>query len=307
MTDRRCVISGCRELGEHVDDCSSDRCKGCRPRATERGLVCNSDRTGLAALLADIRDLDGQLREDPDPLDHQDWVRVPVPTSNPDWLPKWQWMRPAGEAEDALAKILPMGIVKSSLGAGARVSGSREPAALTDLDRLDLTASPRAAFPSAAGRACKVDQVGHLSVAADLDLWIRDWRDTLYPGQHLPEPPTVAVLVGWLEKRLDEACDRHSAIDEFAEAIHQLRTILRRKLGLNAPPKTLCKGVACKACDLLTLYREGGLISCGNCGLHYSESQYREWVGLLNARTIQRLRSGDLRMPDDYEVRRLVA
>lgn len=306
MTDRRCVISGCREIGEHLDDCTSDRCKGCRPRAVERGLVCNSDRTGLAAMLTDIRELDGQLREDPDPIDHQDWVLRPVPTSDPRRLPPWRWMRTAGEAEDALARVLPMGIVKSGLGAGARVSGSREPAALTDLDRLDLTASPRAAFPSAAGRANKADQVGHLSVAADLDLWVRDWRDELFPGQHLPAP-TVPALVGWLENRLEEACDRHRAVDEFAEAIRDLRTILRRKLGLNAPPKTLCKGVACKACDLLTLYREGGLISCGNCGLNYSDDEYRKWVGMLNAETIQRLRSGDLAMPDDYEVTRLVA
>lgn len=276
----RCVIVGCRELGEHLDDCTSDRCKGCRPRAVERGFVCNSDRTGIASTLSDIRDLDAQLREDPDPVDHS--------------------------AHDGLALILPMGIVASSLGAGARVSGSREPAALSDVDRLDLTATPRAAFPSAAGRANKADQIGHLAVAADLDLWVRDWRDALFSGQHLPEP-TVPVLVGWLELRMDDACDRHPAIDEFADEMRSLRSALRRKLGLNAPPKTLCKGVACKACDLLTLYREGGLISCGNCGLNYSDDEYRKWVGMLNAETIQRLRSGELEMPDDYEVRRLVA
>lgn len=301
----RCVISGCRELGEHLEDCRSDRCKGCRPRAVDKGFVCPSDRSGLSAMLADIRDLDAQLCEEADPLDHQDWAWLPWPTSNPDLRPGWRWWR-GGKADNPLARVLPMGIVKSALGAGARVSGSKEPASVTDLDRLDLTASPRAAFPTAAGRANKADQIGHLPVAADLDLWVRDWRNTLFPGQHLPAP-TVLALVRWLSVRLGEACDRHPAIDEFAAEMYELRRALRGKLGLNAPPKTLCRGVFCKACDLKTLYREGGLISCGNCGENYSENAYLEWIGLLNAETKQRLRDGDLAMPDSPEVRRLVA
>jgi hypothetical protein len=43
VSDRRCVIEGCRALGEHLDGCNSDRCKGCRPRFVERGFVCNVD------------------------------------------------------------------------------------------------------------------------------------------------------------------------------------------------------------------------------------------------------------------------
>lgn len=281
MSTRCCVIPGCRQLGEHLDDCSSDRCKGCRPRHVERGFVCASDRTGLASTLADIRDLDGQLREEPNPVDHQDWRWVPWPSTDVPRWPAWRWWR-GGEADDPLSRILPMGIVPSSLGAGARVSGSKEPAALADLDRLDLTASPRAAFPSAAGRANKVDQIGLPSVAADLDLWVRDWRDRLFPGQHLP-PPDVPALVGWLEIRLSEACDRHPAIDEFADQINALKRALRGKLGLNAPPRERCDGVVCKACDRMALYRESALVSCGYCGLNYSDSEYREWVGLLAA------------------------
>lgn len=305
--DRRCVISGCRELGEHLDDCRSDRCKGCLPRATERGLVCNSDRTGLSAMLTDIRELDGQLREVEDPVDHaEDWVAVPVPTTDPGRLRPRRWLRPAREAEDVLARVLPAGLVKSSLGAGARVSGSKEPAAPSDVDRLDLTASPRAAFPTAAGRANKADQIGRLPVAADLDLWVRDWRDALFPGQHLPDP-SVPALARWLSDRLGEACDRHSAIDEFAVEMAELRRALRAKLGLNAPPRQLCKGVSCRSCDWKTLYREGGLISCGHCGLHYSEKDYKTWVGMLNSKTIEKLREGALAMPDSVEVRRLVA
>lgn len=280
MSDRRCVIGGCRELGEHLDDCSSDRCKGCRPRAVQKGQVCPSDRTGIASTLFDIRDLDAQLREDPDPVDHS--------------------------TRDGLALILPMGIVPSGLGAGARVSGSREPAAPTDLDRLDLAGPARPAELSPAGWRHMEDQIGHQAVAAELFQLVRIWREDLFADESLPRP-TVAEMVKWLGDRLDTACNEHLAIDEFAMVIRVLRSALRRKLGLNAPPKTLCKGVACKACDLLTLYREGGLISCGNCGLNYSDDEYRKWVGMLNAETIQRLRSGELEMPDSVEVRRLVA
>lgn len=302
---RACVIPGCRQLGEHLEDCSSDRCKGCRPRYVDEGFVCRSDRTGLDATLTDIRDLDVQLREEPDPLDHDDWRWLPWPTTSEARYAGWGWWR-GGKADDPLARVLPMGIVKSSLGAGAKVSGSRDPAAPADLDRLDLTATPRAAFPTAAGRANKADQIGLLSVAADLDLWVRDWRDALFSGHHLPAPD-VPALVKWILDRLGDACERHPAIDEFATEMYELRRALRGKLGLNAPPKQLCHGVFCKSCDLKTLYREGGLITCGHCGLHYSEHEYREWIGLLNAETKQRLREGDLEMPDSPEVRRLVA
>jgi hypothetical protein len=277
--DRLCVIQGCHALGEHLDDCRSDRCKGCRPRYVESGFVCNSDRTGLASTLDDIRDLDGQLREEPDPIDHA--------------------------ADDPLNRILPMGIV-SSLGAGARVSGSKEQSAPTSLDRLDLASAARVANLTPAGRAAEDDQIGHSPAAAVLDREVRDWREQLFPGHHLPVA-TVPELVGWLLVRLQDACDKHLGIDEFAEVIRELRRALRAELGLNAPPREHCHGVFCKACDLKSLFREGGLISCRNCGENYDENAYHRWVGLLNARTIQRLREGDLEMPDSREVRRLVA
>ena len=300
----RCVISGCRALGEHLGDCNSDRCKGCRPRFVDQGFVCRSHRTALAAYLADIGVLDGQLREEVDPVDHQDWVRWPLPTSDPRRLPRWRWFRPARQSEDALAKMLPMGIVASSLGAGARVSGSKEPSAPTDLDRLDMTAAPRAAFPTAAGRANKADRIGLPSVAADLDLWVRDWRDLLFPGQHLPEP-TVPALARWLADRLDVACDQRKAIDEFASEIRDLRITLRRKLGLNAPPRERCDGVPCKSCDRIALYREGGLVSCGYCGLNYSENEYRDWVKLEAPYAVARVRDGEVVPKHPDELRRM--
>jgi hypothetical protein len=69
------------------------------------------------------------------------------------------------------------------------------------------------------------DQIGDLSVATILETWVRDWRETLFPTEHLPEP-YVTTLCRWLGDRLDVACDDHPAIDEFAAEMSQLtRTV----------------------------------------------------------------------------------
>lgn len=208
--------------------------------------------------------LAGQLREEPDPVDRH--------------------------ARD-LSRQLPMGIVRS--GGAAPVSGSREPAVPANLDRLDLATS-RLLYLTPQGWANASDQVGQEPVVGVLCAWVRDWRETLFPREGLPSP-TVAALAGWLGDRLDAACDRHHGVDEFATDLHGVYRALRRTLGLNAAPPEKCQGVQCRACDRMnTLYREGGLIQCKWCGLHYSEKGYQEWVALLNANARQRMRDGDL-------------
>jgi uncharacterized Zn finger protein (UPF0148 family) len=71
--------------------------------------------------------------------------------------------------------------------------------------------------------------------------------------------------------------------------------------------REMCKGVVCRACDRKALYRKGGEVICATCGLVYSDHEYRLWLALLAADTKQRLREGDLEMPDSPEMRRLVA
>ncbi len=268
-------------------------------------MVCNSDRTGLAATLADIRDLAAQLREDPDPLDHQDWVAVPVPSTDPRRRPEWLWWR-GGRADDPLSRVLPAGIVPSSLGAGARVSGSKEPAAPTDLDRLDMLKPPRPAILTPQGWAFREDHIGTVAVAAPLYQLARIWRQYLFPDQALP-PVTVPELVRWLGDRLAEACDSHPAIDEFASEMQALKRALRGKLGLNAPPRQRCDGVPCKACDRIALYREGGLVSCGYCGQNYSDREYRDWVKLEAPYALAQVRDGEVAPKNPDELRRMVA
>lgn len=285
-----CVITGCADPGQHHDDCTSQQCRACRPRYAEHGQVCNSHVTRLAAELDEIRQNFAELAAKPDPVDRAQWtvrVLVPVPTTDRRQLPAWVRIEQPGREQ--LAQILPMGITRSSRH-GARVSGSREAPVPVNLDHIDLTGEARAASVDVKYRKGwshkpdgDPDQIGHLPVATELDFWVRDWAEVRGQGEHLPVP-TVAELATWLANRRDWACANHPAIDEFATKIGQIRGALRSALGLTAAPKERCEGVECKACDRMALYRDGALVSCGYCGQHYSERDYREWVGLLAGR-----------------------
>lgn len=170
-----------------------------------------------------------------------------------------------------------------------RVSGSRNPAAPTPLDALDLTLPARPATRHLYARAAlgvDPDQIGTLSVATILDTWVRDWRHQLWPDHHLPVP-TVASLTEWLHHRAHDACDQHPGIADFAEEIRETRTALRSALGeIPAPPETeRFKGVPCRSCDMRTLFRRPGdeYIECRNCGLLSTESEYADWRDRLAA------------------------
>jgi hypothetical protein len=285
MTAHLCVIPGCWDFGQHHDDCTDTRCRGCLPRLCSRGLVCNSDRTRLGAELADLGTLYAELVAQPDLVDRMPWMtrqRRPIPTTNPDRKPPWAWVEESGGEE--LARVLPMGITRVSHQ--ARVSGTREQPAPVNLDHLDLAAASRPASRTLFARGAlglDPDQIGTLSAATILDTIVRTWRDSLWPDQRLPVP-TVPVMVDWLSKRLPDACDRYLAIDEYAEEIRDLRSAMRGVLGLNDSPPERCHGVQCRSCDMMnTLYRDGTLVQCRYCGLNYSERDYREWVALLAA------------------------
>lgn len=297
MSGKLCVISGCREPGQHQPACHNRDCTGCQPRLAGHGHVCSPHATRLAADLTDIPAWVAQLAEDPDPTDHTTWqvAQVPVPTTNPNQLPTWA--RADGHTSpgsEPLAQLFPMGITRQ--GRGAPVSGSREaptPLGTAGINRLDLLAPSR---PGSIHGIPDTDQTGYLSVATELDFWVRDWLGGGAPGEHLP-PPTVAALASWLSTRLPWACEYHYAIDEFAAKLSHIRSALRAALGLNPARKELCIGVVCRSCDRVSLYRDQGYIQCGSCDLYYSDRDYTEWTGLLAAQTRHRIKTGELQNP----------
>jgi hypothetical protein len=161
-----------------------------------------------------------------------------------------------------------------------RVTGSREAPIPLNVDVVDLSAQARNAQATDAAKAHPEDQIGQVAVASILDQWARDWRDEMAFAQSLPVP-TVPELARWLGNRVEWACDRHPAVDEFAAEMGRLRAVLRGVLGLSEPQAEFCDGVVCRKCDRYALYREGDYVECDHCGLLYSEREYHDWVGLL--------------------------
>lgn len=177
--------------------------------------------------------------------------------------------------------------VVASHGSGAeKVSGSREAPVPVCLAVVDLLAPARRPEPTAAARQHPEDVEGALSVASTLDEWVRDWRQHRAKGERLPAP-TVVSLAGWLATRLDEACDDHPAIDEFAGELRGLMAQLRGALALKRHIERL--PAPCPTCDTLALYREvdpyrgaSGWVECGGCGRLWSEDEYRRLVIILD-------------------------
>src|SRR5690554_6207766 len=251
-----------------------------QPRLPHTPPACDGDRRLLDSHLADLPDLHHRLAEpEPEPVEDR-WYPLHHPATR---------TRPAAttlhraEPLDAVGGAGPVPGQSSK----PRVSGSRERPAPVSLDQIDLTAPARPAsrrvmVRAAAGLIDGEDQIGHLSVATELDAWAREWRDTLWPDHHLPVP-TVAVLVDCLRHRLDDAIDQHPALDEFAADIRDLRSALRGALGETDPrPETdRYVGITCRRCDLrAVLMRRPGdaYIECGSCGILYTEDELADWT-----------------------------
>lgn len=157
------------------------------------------------------------------------------------------------------------------------------PAALDHqhLDIIDLTYPPRGGAGAPVIHDPNRDQKGKIAVAARLDLWARDWLDNLTNiGEHLP-PPTVPELTKWLYVRSMTACDRHSAIDDFAAELRAIITDMRNGIDLNLVP--IHYKAPCPYCGTQTLQRERGAdwIECKKvhssapgCGRLWGQDEY---------------------------------
>jgi hypothetical protein len=218
------------------------------------GRVCDADRSWLTGKLNAI------------PRLYADMLADPPPTTG----------------RDPITQRLPAG-PKAGVSNAPRVSGTSEgrvPARLTVVD-LSLPARGEGIYDPTGMQGRWQDQIGHVSVASVLDLWVRDWRELRDRGERLPEP-TVAGLCVWLGNRLDWACDQHPAVDEFASEIRTLAATLVGVLGLIETDDYKI-GIPCRGCDMLTLYQRNGseVIECTSCAQLLSGEEYERWTGLL--------------------------
>jgi len=122
------------------------------------------------------------------------------------------------------------------------------------------------------------DQHGEVPIVARLGSWARDWIETRGIGEREPVP-TAPVLVSWLLVRLDDECDQHPAIDDFARETRILLATIRRVLNMEKP-QTVRYGAPCPRCGTKTLKRAVGAqwIECGDCGRLWGEEDYAQLV-----------------------------
>jgi len=190
---------------------------------------------------------------------------------------------------DPVASELPTG-ARGTRPYSDRVSGAAaETPVPVNLDDVDLSGRVRTSPLSSHARQWWVDQTGHLSVAMELDLIVRDWADQLTADNgHLSRlpVPTVPELAAWLTNRLDWACEHYPGIGDDARTLTRLRGTLRGVLGETEPhPERM--GAPCPGCDLLTLVRRPGesKVECGNddCRRILTAEEYGRWTGLVAA------------------------
>lgn len=246
------------------------------PRIYDRAQVCDGCRARLCSLLAEICELYAALDlEKPRAVG----ARVsgsrsaPVPLA----VSALDLTMPAGQksVSDDLRPVYGRSVVEVRVYAPADpgFEGAAYPLTTVVLSqrtrRRDHRGLP-AWGPSG-------DQIGDPSVASVLDSWARDWQS--YRWALLPQPSVVA-LAWWLGERLEDACDGHPAIDDFAAEIADLAARMRP----HGPRAELKVGVPCRSCDRVTLFRWPGSdrIECGSCPALMTDEEYARWTGLIS-------------------------
>jgi hypothetical protein len=258
--EHRCTAPGCTVRGEHTSDCrDTKQCRGCKPAPAEDGCFCTADASKLRRWLGEIPDLFADVIDPPDASN----TRVE-----------------RDDIRDPIALGLPAGSVPGA-SSQPRVSGSPE----------DMLA---ARYVEAAGgtihpTGLAVDQVGDPPPAVLLDSWCRDWQLVRGMGETLPAP-AVVLLCGWLSDRLGWALEHHGAMPEFYAEIQSVHARLWREAGRGEARPELCRGVPCRRCDLLSLWRSvdgSGDVECHNpdCRTMYRADEYHRWVAMVAAST----------------------
>ncbi len=248
------------------------------PRQPHNPPVCDGDRTLLDKWLGEITRLHDQLTEPEQPIINQrTYERFGIQDGKNNQRQIVSLGQAWADPTAAVGGVAPI----NSRSKAPTVSGSRERPIPIRADLHDITAPLRGANLTDAGRQHPDDHVGHLPAATVLDGWVRSWRDTLWPGQHLPAG-TVPELIKWLRVRLEDACDRYPIIDEFTAEIRDLRGTLRAMAGESDPPPVSCDGIQCDRCDMRALFRrpeDTYQAECGNCGKLYTVEEYETLTG----------------------------
>jgi hypothetical protein len=183
---------------------------------------------------------------------------------------------------DPVALAFPAGSVPGQRG-GARVHAAPSSSPPLSLDAVDLTSGVNHAARALLARGVlglDDDQVGHLSAATILHGWVRDWAEIRREGEPMP---VVREMCRWLSDRLDWACSRHPALDEFAGEVLELRGVLTALTGrAEPPPETL--SAPCPGCSMLSLFRDVDLerVVCGNgCLRAWTDEEYAGYARSL--------------------------
>lgn len=165
---------------------------------------------------------------------------------------------------------------------GQRVTGTRDAPLPARLDVLNLVGPGADGVSDPHG-----DQVGDLPPLVWLEQWVRDWRDSGAPGDHLPAS-TMTELSAWVERRLDWAADEHPAVDEFARELHRQVAALRgaNRTGEEREPRQYvgpCPQVADGRQCGTELYRYPRIdfITCTTCGTEWRRGPQWVWLARL--------------------------
>lgn len=184
-------------------------------------------------------------------------------------------------------------------GGGQRVAGSREAPVPLVLDVVDLTHGGHRGQATTVARAYADDQVGHMAIRARLGSWAQDWLSYAWcRSDHLPEL-TVPALAGWLGKWIDDACDHHPAVDEFADEMVDVLAAIRAYVPRvvqehEQPPRQRPepRTAPCPACDMVSLWwwpsEERVRCDTVGCDRAMTEDEYARWAKLVIADAKQR-------------------
>lgn len=266
-------------------------CVICMDVEAESGMVCDRDRIRLDRLLDDVYDLSIDL---PANLERagaggpkvSGSREAPLPL-NVDVLDLGLPARVGSVTDPLVPRVITKAVTAKVVRTAWHKGTPLHPDFYEDGHPQTVEEWVSAGQRVQSGTAPAGDQIGHISVAAVLDSWVRDWIEVRAIGEH-PPLPTVAALCDWLGKRLDWACGRaplryhdvgHPAVDEFAAELRRVRSALRAVLGLLEPrPERMDR--PCPDCDLMTLIKRPGeeWIDCGNpeCRRVYTPDEYAD-------------------------------